>query len=183
MFTAKSPDDDFLLQLIAFLDEMSESDEMDLALFQAEAFRGLDPDKSAQYHRRALDVCRDLDIEVEQGQRPSDVSRLRLVEYPSLPGPKHDSHATDHEALRRDESPIPSATRTAIRESSTPPRIAAGMRLAPTAQYLNEVAEPSRVGRNPRPLIVFDIDGTLLRRPPHILEHQVDSGSEPVGRP
>jgi len=55
------------------------------------------------------------------------------------------------------------------------------MVLSPSALYQSECAVPSKRGRVRKPLVVFDLDGTLYTRPPQHLEH-IPEG-EPSGRP
>jgi len=55
------------------------------------------------------------------------------------------------------------------------------MVLSPSSLYKSEVAVPSTAGRVHKPLVIFDLDGTLYTRPPQHLEH-IPEG-EPSGRP
>ncbi|GAA6061145.1 hypothetical protein JCM10212_001745 [Sporobolomyces blumeae] len=173
-FSDKSPDDDFLLAFIGLLDELAPASNFAAVIKAHEWRKGIALNEIDRYVERGKTVCRGLDIRVTRGtpyHDPAIVERVNGVVSPSSVAPVHDAAeepVEPHPASFEDGQP-------------TPKRVAKGMTLTPSADYLALAAEQSEIGKVGKPLIVFDLDGTLYRRPPQNLEH--DPNGEPVGRP
>ncbi|BGP49292.1 hypothetical protein JCM10450v2_005176 [Rhodotorula kratochvilovae] len=171
VFTCKSPDDDFLLAQIGVLDELATASNIAAAIMLGDLEHGIPLEALDGYVQRALDVCGRLGIKVSRGTpypEPAVIDDLKENARPA--GPSHD--AADEPAF-----PHPGALPFV---HPSPKRTATGMTLAPSPQYQAEVAVPSKAGRVRKPLVIFDLDGTLYTRPPQHLEH-IPAG-EPSGR-
>ncbi|GAA6010781.1 hypothetical protein JCM10207_005839 [Rhodosporidiobolus poonsookiae] len=172
VFTNKMPDDDFLLAFIGVLEDLSVASNIPVAIGTHEFQDGIPLKEIDMYVAKAKKVCARLGIRVSRGEAYPDPTYVEDV--------KQSKHAACpvHDAAPEPTEPHPTALPYG---RPTPKRIAEGMTLHPSAEYKREIAIPSQVGRVGRPLIVFDLDGTLYTRPPQVLEH--DPATEPSGRP
>ncbi|KAM0786550.1 hypothetical protein ACM66B_002007 [Microbotryomycetes sp. NB124-2] len=173
LYTKKSPDDDFLFQLIGYLDELAPCEDLESELRLDETFKGLDPDRAAELSRRAVQVCTRLGVPVNHSA-PVPVSGHYDVSVLSTlsSDPIHDANDV------QDYNPPGSDTAA---EHKTPPCLARGMTLCPSTTYLKLATMTSHYEADTRPLVVFDLDGTLYCRPPDTLEHHFVC--HPAGRP
>ncbi|GAA5939906.1 uncharacterized protein JCM15063_004341 [Sporobolomyces koalae] len=174
VFKDTSPDDDFLLAFIGVLDELAPEPNFAAAIRRRRFRDGIKLEDYDRYSQRGKHVCAQLGIKVSRGTPYHDPAFVedvkRDVHY--LPGAVHEPDPGPVE-------PHPAAFERAI---PVPNRVAKGMPLSPSSDYLANLAKPSKeVGKVRRPLIVFDLDGTLYHRPPQNLEH--DPSGEPAGRP
>ncbi|BGO92443.1 hypothetical protein NBRC10512_000509 [Rhodotorula toruloides] len=182
VFTNKCPDDEFLLAFIGVLDSLAHESNFSSFIQSTSLNGGIDPARLPHYCFLGETVCGELGIKVERGfpyPRPEPIERMRSVAKlsPTRHGPVHDA------------APEPTTVQPLALPLTSPPtplRLAAGMPTGPSYAYAAEVGVPSRVlgkeeVKKQRPLVVFDLDGTLYCRPPQNLEHMPDG--EPAGRP
>ncbi|GAA5987249.1 hypothetical protein JCM10908_001878 [Rhodotorula pacifica] len=177
VFTNKCYDDDFLLAFIGILDELSYESNFADAIRRRKLYKGIPTADLAGYVADGKAVCARLGIKVSRGTPYSDpavVASLAKSAGPRPIGPLHDAAAGPAVA------PVTTSQSALI---PVPKRVADGMPLAPTAEYLARVASPKSTYISPQApkLVVFDLDGTLYHRPPQHLEH-IPAG-EPAGRP
>ncbi|GAA5901988.1 hypothetical protein JCM8208_006656 [Rhodotorula glutinis] len=172
VFTTKCPDDDFLLAQIGVLEELSTTSNVGAAIKLGDLEHGIPLDKLDKYVLRATEVCAKLGIKVSRGTAYPDPAVIKELQESARPvGPAHD-------AAQEPAFPHPGALPFV---HPSPKRTATGMVLSPSSLYKSEVAVPSTPGRVGKPLVIFDLDGTLYTRPPQHLEH-IPEG-EPSGRP
>ncbi|GAA5849044.1 hypothetical protein JCM8547_006422 [Rhodosporidiobolus lusitaniae] len=176
VFTSKSPDDDFLLAFIGVLEELALESNIAAAIAKKRLYSGIALKDLDYYVDKAKVVCRTLGIKVSRGTAYPDPAYIEDVkENKAAPviGPAHD-------AAEEPAEPHPGSL-PFFRPS--PKRVAKGMVLHPSAAYERTASIPSKVVRQGKvkPLVVFDLDGTLYTRPPQNLEH--DPSGEPAGRP
>ncbi|KAK4046822.1 hypothetical protein OIV83_005818 [Microbotryomycetes sp. JL201] len=173
LYTKQSPDDDFLFQLIGYLDELAPCADLESELRLDETFEGLDTERAAEYSVRAIQVCKRMGIAIRHSAPVPINSHCDLSVLNSMSsGPSHDANdLQDYNSPRAE----PAA------EHKTPPRLARGMTLCPSSTYLRSATVTSRYEKDAHPLVVFDLDGTLYCRPPQALEH--DTIGNPAERP
>ncbi|KWU43720.1 hypothetical protein RHOSPDRAFT_34699 [Rhodotorula sp. JG-1b] len=178
VFTKRCYDDDFLLACIGILDELSHESNFADAIRRRKLYKGGRPSDLFDYVTDGKAVCKRLHIKVSRGTPYSDpvvMASLAKGVGPKPVGPRHD-------AAPEPIHPAPVATPQAAL-LPIPKRVADGMPLAPTQDYLADVASPKSgtASLSAPKLVVFDLDGTLYCRPPQHLEH-IPAG-EPAGRP
>ncbi|GAA5959413.1 hypothetical protein JCM3765_006596 [Sporobolomyces pararoseus] len=176
LFTNKSPDDDFLLAFIGVLDELAPETNFASVMKQHKFNRGIALEDWNRYSQRGTEVCRKFGIKVSRGTPYHDPAFVDDVK--ALPVKK--SQAPIHDAAP-EPAPADLDPGTFKYGRPVPKRVAKGMPLSPSASYLEQVKVISQVSKVGKPLIVFDLDGTLYHRPPQNLEH--DPAGEPTGRP
>ncbi|GAA5885861.1 hypothetical protein JCM16303_000088 [Sporobolomyces ruberrimus] len=175
LFTDNSPDDDFLLAFIGVLDELAPSS-IFAAMIKKRNFReGIAFEHLDYYVERGKKVCFNFGIKVSRGTPYHDPAFVEDVEKSTT---KKTAVVPVHDAAPEPAEPDPGAFKYG---RPVPKRVAKGMPLSPSADYLAQVKKVSRVGKVGKPLVVFDLDGTLYHRPPQNLEH--DPSGEPTGRP
>ncbi|GAA5872437.1 hypothetical protein JCM3774_004521 [Rhodotorula dairenensis] len=178
VFTNKCYDDDFLLAAIGILDELSYESNFADAIRRCKLYQGVPQSDLAEYVAAGKDACKRFGIKVSRGTPYADpvvMASLGKGAGPKPVGPQHDAAA---EPTR--PTPVASPETALV---PVPKRIADGMPLAPTQDYLAKVAVASNGRASPTApkLVVFDLDGTLYHRPPQHLEH-IPAG-EAAGRP
>ncbi|GAA5914584.1 uncharacterized protein JCM6883_004427 [Sporobolomyces salmoneus] len=175
LFTNKSPDDDFLLAFIGVLDELAPESNFAAVIKRRNFREGIDLEDLDRYSERGKAVCLKYGIKVSRRTPYHDPAFIEDVKQSPIPvvTPIHDA------------APEPSPSELDPGSFSygrpVPKRVAKGMPLTPSDGYLKMLSKTSRVGRVGKPLLVFDLDGTLYHRPPQNLEH--DPTGEPTGRP
>ncbi|GAA5862131.1 hypothetical protein JCM1840_001653 [Sporobolomyces johnsonii] len=174
VFTSQSPDDDFLLAFVGVLDEIAPVSNLAAAIKSRNLEHGIALEDLDRYAQRGTDVCRKLGIKVSRGAAYPDPTFIHDVKASRSPAPSGPIHDQADEPAEPHPGSFPFGR-------PQPKRVAKGMTLAPSALYESEVAQPSHVGKVGKPLIIFDLDGTLYTRPPQNLEH--DPNGEPSGRP
>lgn len=91
LYTALSPDDDFLLQLIGLLDELAFSDNFAASLRLDKARFGIDPADAGRYAKRGEDVCLRMGVKIARGRTAADyVASLQAAPRVDSPAPVHD---------------------------------------------------------------------------------------------
>ncbi|GAA5999698.1 uncharacterized protein JCM10292_003704 [Rhodotorula paludigena] len=172
VFTAKCLDDDFLLAQIGVLDELAHDSNFAASIQKRGLERGPPVYKLEAYVKHAREVCSRLGIKVSRGAPYPDPEVIDHLHRNASPvGPAHDA-AEEPPAPHPGSLPLP---------RPHPSRVAEGLPLVPSALYKQEAAVPSRIDKVRKPLVIFDLDGTLYTRPPQHLEHIPDG--EPSGRP
>ncbi|GAA5890126.1 hypothetical protein JCM6882_009235 [Rhodosporidiobolus microsporus] len=173
VFTNKSPDDDFLLAFIGVLEELALESNIASAIAARHLYTGIPLPLLDHYVDRGRSVCAKLGIKVSRGTEYPDVAHVEEVKKTkgAQTGPAHD-------AAEEPTEPHPGSLPFS---RPVPKRLATGMPTGPTKQYVAEAAVTSKLGRVEKPLVVFDLDGTLYTRPPQNLEHF--PMGEPAGRP
>ncbi|GAA5984558.1 hypothetical protein JCM11641_006548 [Rhodosporidiobolus odoratus] len=175
VFTSKTPDDEFLLAFIGVLEELALESNIANAISLHKLYSGIHPDDLSHYVGKANEVCKRLGIAVERGAAYPDPAPVEDVKQLGAPGPVHDA-ATEPTVQH------PLAKTPFVRP--TPNRLADGQLKRPSAEYEDQVKVESKLmkdGKTGRPLVVFDLDGTLYTRPPQNLEH--DPAGQPSSRP
>ncbi|GAA5832605.1 hypothetical protein JCM11251_001384 [Rhodosporidiobolus azoricus] len=177
VFTNKSPDDDFLLAFIGVLEELAPESNFAASIASRHLFSGIPLSQLDRYVNLGRSTCTRLGIKVSRGTPYPDPAHVEQVKKAKVAvvGPIHD-------AAEEPREPHPGSLPFS---RPVPKRLATGMPTGPTREYLAEASVPSRVGtwgrKGNRPLVVFDLDGTLYTRPPQNLEHF--PMGEPAGRP
>ncbi|GAA5852420.1 hypothetical protein JCM3766R1_001883 [Sporobolomyces carnicolor] len=173
LFTANSPDDDFLLAFIGVLDELAPESNFAAVIKRRRFSEGIALGDLDRYSERGKAVCLEYGIKVSRGTPYHDPAFIEDVKRSIVPV------ATPvHDAAREPAEPHAGSFTYA---RPVPKRVAKGMPLSPSNEYLAQVAQKSEIGAAGKPLVVFDLDGTLYCRPPQNLEH--DPSGEPTGRP
>ncbi|GAA6008357.1 hypothetical protein JCM11491_004447 [Sporobolomyces phaffii] len=174
VFTQNSPDDDFLLAFIGVLDELAPESNFAAKIKQCKFSKGIPFDQHERYVARGITVCREYGIKATRGTPYHDPAFVEEAQVGSVKPPSQ----IVHDAALEPAEPHPASF---FYGRPVPKRVAMGMPLSPSDDYSRQVAQTSRRGSVGKPLIVFDLDGTLYHRPPQNLEH--DPAGEPVGRP
>ncbi|KAI5480714.1 hypothetical protein MNV49_007641 [Pseudohyphozyma bogoriensis] len=178
--------DEWLIQLIGALDELAYESNFASAIAQRKWYDRFTPDEEDKYFARGEQVCQRMGIKLRRGKKMKvNLAALSPPETIKPSGPPHDpvpeptdkNGRVDVSSLRGccQDPPHPEAV-----IQSAPSRDAAGTIVYPNELYEKIVAQPSQEMKRPKkPLIVFDLDGTLYERPPC---HLVSNGA-PSGRP
>ncbi|GAA5940245.1 hypothetical protein JCM1841_005028 [Sporobolomyces salmonicolor] len=174
VFTNKSPDDDFLHAFVGVLDEIAPESNLAAAIEVRNLEHGIALEDLDHYAQRGIDICRKLGIKISRGAAYPDPTFIYDVKNSNGPAPSGPIHDQADEPAEPHPGSFPFGR-------PQPKRFAKGMTLALSALYKSKVAQPSRLGKVGKPLIIFDLDGMLYVRPPQNLEHDPDG--EPSGRP
>ncbi|KAM0750767.1 hypothetical protein T439DRAFT_239360 [Meredithblackwellia eburnea MCA 4105] len=169
------PIDDFLIQLVGALDELSHQSNFSAFIKSKGWQKGIKPSDMDEYAEKGNRALSRWGIKRSRGKRAalSEVHPAvrNLATSPTIIGPAHDvpplktdrSGRVDVKDLRGccQDPPHPAAV-----IQSGPDSDADGCLLFPNSMYEKIAAQPSRQMPEPKsPLVILDLDGTLFARP------------------